>query len=158
MPIVPEIEAPIFITVEHPGSPEDPMVHISVALSADRSVYAPTEVRIEHPFVTINGTVVRSTPVRRLLSELLPQKLAETNPELMKRAAVKTFVKGTTGRRPAQKIIEHPGTAQLVDTALVFTMARMTSNFPIRAVQRCFALDYRHARRWVAAARRQGLL
>lgn len=158
MPIVPTIDAPAFVTVDHPGSPEDPMVRITLALNATRDLYTATEVSIQHPFVPINGKVTRSTPVRRLIAELLPPKLAEANPELMKRAPLKTFVKGTTGRRPAQKIVDSPQTAQLIDAALVFTMARMSHNFPVRAVQRCFALDYAQAQRWVRLARRQGLL
>ncbi len=143
---------------EDSTDPNEPSTRVALAYSAQTGAYEAYDVHLDGPYAHIKGRTLRGTPLRQIVREKLPEALLEHNAHLATVPAVKTFFLGTTGRAVSKKSQRQPSTEQLQNAATVFTLARLTQNFPIRAVQRCFALEYRDAQRWVRLARRHNLL
>lgn len=113
------------------------------------------------PVTPVRSTSIKSTPVHtRLVAVLRAQlgqeptnvALAEANP------ALKSYFKGTTGRRPAHGVIIEPTDEALEVAAAIHTLARAIGDFPVLAIARSFGIEHRHAVRWAGKARRRGLL
>lgn len=151
-------EKPTMIAVQRPGDLGTPTVSITAAYQPRLGRYTATSVSVEHPFDEVKGAHLRSTPVRRLLADLLRQPLGEANPTLMENRAVKAWASGKTGRKPAAKQVATPDETHLRSAALVAAMEIAVGGFPIRAVERACGVEYSVARRWVRLARAQGLL
>lgn len=123
--------------------------------------YQGVETSFASPTAPVRATSIKTTPVR---SALVPQARARLAGEpaniavAQEHPPVKTYFRGTTGRRPAGAVIVAPGRKQLEQAAAIHRLASAIGDFSILAVARSFNLDHRQAARWVGRARRQGLL
>lgn len=155
---MPTVETPMFLTVHVPGTMTDPSLDITFSFDKASAKYLPASVKTENPMQPFTVTTMKKMPVHRLALPHLRRAIADANPELVKRPAVKSYVKGTSGRTVSAKAQTNPLEQNLTDAAAVYSMASVIRDFPIKAVQRCFGLDNTQARYWLKEARLRRIL
>lgn len=151
------VETPSMLTVQVPGDEASPTVTVLASYNAALGRYAAASVFVEHPFAEVRSSVLRRTPVRRILAEGLRPQLLEANPALGRDRAVKAWAAGKNGRRPAAKQVASPDAAHLASAAAVLSLERTVGGFPVRAVERAFGIERADAARWVRLVRKEGL-
>ena len=120
--------------------------------------YHNASVIIEHPVQPVSSTSIRKIPIHRRISLATRDLLRESNQSLLSRAPVKTYFKGTQGRKVSQKVAGTPTRQHLEDAAVIFHLAASIRDMPVRSIERCFGITYKQAKRWVRIARREQIL
>lgn len=158
MPTSHLVNLPISLNAYAPGDLLTPTVQAAALYDTELRRYINSSVVIEHPLAAVTSTSIRKIPIHRRISLSLRDLLAEHNDQLMTRRPVKTYFKGTHGRRVSAKIAENPTQAHLEDAAIIFHLAASIRDTPVRSVERCFGITYDQAKRWVRIARREQIL
>lgn len=150
------ITTPPMLRLVAAGNAERPTVTFRVMLDAQKGVYVNAGITAEHPAIAVTPTLLARLGLGRLRREAVRAALAEHNPELLSRPALKTFFKGTTGRPVAEKVRSAPTAEHLETVATIRRLARLSGDYPNQAVARSFGLDVADAKRWVSLARHLG--
>jgi len=111
--------------------------------------------------VPVRSTSVKRSPIRdRLVSALRKEIAADpTNAHLAASCPqLASYLDGRPGRPVAASVASLPTRKHLDKAVAVYTAAKAIGDFPVLAVARSFGLTHRSAARWIASARRQGLL
>lgn len=154
----PSITTPQFLHLSVPATMERPSVRIRVIHNEQTGSYVNVSLAVEHHTVAVTPTRLAKMRLGALRRDALRTALGEENGELAKRAPVKSFFKGTTGRAVSEKIRLAPTAEHLENAALIYRLARLVGDFPIQSVARSFGLEPVDAQRWVAIARKSGEL
>lgn len=145
------IEAPQVLSVKLEATASEPSVALRVMRDGD--VYQNVELVVQHPLVPLTATKVRRLRLATIRRDLVRAELAKHNAELSKGSIpVRTYLKGTDGRRPSEKDVQSPQRKQLDNAALVVTFARLVGDPVVRSVARSFGLEKPEAVRWVRLA------
>lgn len=122
--------------------------------------YIATNMTMSSNMSPLNGnTSLRSKdlhnmPLRTRIRHGVRKELLEHNKELTKIPAVKSYLKGTNGRKLAKEKIESPDDKTLQEIAIVYKLARMSQDFTNVAVARSFGIMRFEAARLVKLAKR----
>lgn len=154
----PDITTPQFLHLDVKATPELPSVKMRVIHDARRGIYAPASIALEHPMVPVTPTLLTKMRLGTIRRDALRAALAEANSELSQRSVVRTYFKGSSGRPVSEKARETPSAEHLENAALIYLLARLVGDFPVRAVARSFGLEHSDAKRWVQLARKSGQL
>lgn len=154
----PEITTPAFLHLTAPAAPDRPAVNIRAVHERKTNTYVSASVSIEHPMVAVTPTRIAKMRLGTVRRDALRAALAEANTDLAKTPAVKSYFKGTNGRAVSEKVKVAPTGEHLEAAALVYRLAKIVGDFPVQAVARCFGLERTDASRWIAAARKSGVL
>lgn len=146
------IVTPTVLSLAPKVAAADPQLLITATYNSTLDKYHAVSVSFEHPMTPINSTVVRKTRLATLMAFELRSIIREPNKDLESIPAVKKFFTGSTGRTPAA-MAASPSPAKLQEAGLVFRLAHLCGFFPVKAVERCFGISYRDAKRWVRATR-----
>lgn len=149
-----EIQFPDLLSVTAKRDAGSPTFSARLSYDATTGRYRPFGVSLDGFADPVKGRDLRTMPMARLIADQLRPQIEEANPQLLTVPAVKTYFKGTRGRKVATGIAQKPSFDKLEEAALVFTLAKAVGDFPVRAVERCFALEYAQAKRWVRKARK----
>ena len=152
------INTPQIVNGSVSGGLDAPNIAVKAMHDSRTGTYTSVSVEITHPMIPVTPTLIRRLRLGAVRSSIIRQKLMEANPELVKIAALKSFFTGSTGRAVAQKSRLSPSAEQLDAASAVYRLARLAGDFPVKAVQRCFALEKDEAHLWVSLARRAGAL
>lgn len=154
----PAITAPQFLHLNVQATTDRPAVKIRVIHDERKGIYTNGSLAVEHPVVAVTPTLLGKMRLGSLRNDALRIALCEQNGELVKRAPVKSFFKGSNGRAVAEKVRLDPTVEHLENAAIVYRLARLVGDYPVQAVARCFSLEHTDAKRWVALARKSGSL
>lgn len=156
---MPTITTPPFLVVHVPGDMQTPSLDLTYSHDKARQRYMPVSVKVENPMSPFTMTAMKQMRVHGLsMPKLREELINQHNADLLSRAPIKSYVKGAKGRAVAQKSHQNPTDAQLTDAALIYSLAKVVRDFPIKAVERSFGLDHDDARNWLKLARKKGLL
>lgn len=158
MPTAHLVNLPSYMHIQIAGSLLDPSIEATASFHPTLRRYVNSSFQVDHPQLEISSTTIRKVPIHRQLSRAQRDILAEANPQLMNRAPVKSYFRGTTGRAVSKLNAHLPTDAQLENAAIIFHLAASIRDTPVRSVERCFNITYRDAQRWVRRARRLGVL
>lgn len=103
---------------------------------------------------SLRGKDLRSMPLRTRIRAGVRKELLENNKELAKIPAVKSYLKGTNGRKLSKEKIESPDEKTLQEIAIVYKLARMSQDFTNVAVSRAFGIMHFEAVGLVKLAKR----
>lgn len=154
----PTINTPRFLQLTPQAPAGSPAVSIRVALNERDGVYVNTAVTVEHPMVAVTSSKIAKLRIGALRRDALRSALSEENGDLAKTSAVKTFFKGTNGRAVSEKIRANPSTEHLESAVTVYRLAKYVGDFPVQSVARCLGIERTDAARWIATAKKAGLL
>lgn len=154
----PPITTPQFLHLNVQATIDRPAVKIRVVHDERAGVYNNSALTVEHPVVAVTPTRLAKMRLGSLRRDALRVALGEQNTELSKRAPVKSFFKGSAGRAVSEKVRMEPTAEHLGNAAIVYRLARLVGDYPVQAVGRCFGLEPSDAKRWVALARKNGVL
>lgn len=154
----PVITTPQFLHLNVQATADRPAVKIRVIHNERQGIYTNASLAVEHPVVAVTPTLLGKMRLGSLRKDALRVALGEQNAELAKRAPVKSFFKGSTGRSVAEKVRLEPTDEHLVNASVVYRLARLVGDYPVQTVARCFNLEPTDAKRWVALARKSGVL
>lgn len=154
----PTISTPSLLNLSVQASQDRPSVKIRVTHDARRGVYVTSSLALEHPAVAVTPTLIGKLRLGGVRRDALRAALSEANAELTGRAPLKSYFRGSTGRAVSDKVREDPSAEHLENAALIYRLARLVGDFPIRAIARSFSLEPADAQRWVGMARRSGVL
>lgn len=154
----PTITTPQFLHLNVQATLDRPAVKIRVVHDEHKGVYLNNTLTVEHPVVAVTPTLLSTMRLGSLRRDALRTALGEHNAELSRRAPVRSFFKGSAGRAVAEKVRRDPTAEHLENAAVVYRLARLTGDYPVQAVERCFGLQRADARRWVALTRKNGAL
>lgn len=152
------INTPQIVNGSVSGGLDAPNIAVKAMHDSRTGTYTSVSVEITHPMIPVTPTLIRRLRLGAVRSSIIRQKLMEANPDLVKIPALKSFFSGNQGRTVAQKARLSPSAEQLETASAVFRLAKLTGDFPIKAVQRCFALETDEAHAWVALARKTGAI
>jgi hypothetical protein len=153
-----EVNIPAQLHLTHQVRHEGPLITLSASYRPYVQRYEVTNFTLQRGKFPITGGTLRHTAVRAITSEVLTLAILEENRQLNRTSALLTFFKGTYGRALNPFDQQDPSSWLLQNASVVFTLARLTHTFPVRAIERCFGITYRDAQRWVRLARRRGFL
>lgn len=153
-----QITAPPLLHLDVPATTDRPAVKFRVSHNSATGSYGTIGVSVEHHTIPITGTRLSKMRLGALRREALRLALGEKNLELTSRPAVKTFFKGTQGRAVAEKVRADPTSEHLEAAGLIYRLARLTGDFPVMTIARCFGLEKNDAQRWTALAKKNGYI
>lgn len=141
-----------------PGDLFTPTIRATATYDTELRRYVNASVAFEHSLQAVSSTAIRGVPIHRRISNVERELLREANPALLTRGPVKTYFRGTAGRKVSAHHAVHPSDDQLENAAIIFHLASVIRDAPVRAIERCFSITYKQAQRWVRLARRKGIL
>lgn len=109
------------------------------------------------PIVPVRSTSIKNARIRDVLVAQARAQLGAANGALAAaHPAIKSYFKGSVGRRPAAATLYKPTQDQLAQALAIHAMATAIGDFSVLAVARSFGLTHTQAKYWVAKARRSG--
>lgn len=160
MPTLPEITTPASLNLISAGKAiEAPSIAVNTYHDPVDATYQVTAVSVSGVMTPVTGKHLRNAGLREILRTRLRAELLDVNPELATaHPMVKTFLKGTTGRKTSAAKLAEPDAELLTGVALVHTLARLTHDFPVVSVARALNTERFKAARLVRTARTEGYL
>lgn len=154
----PAITTPALLALSVKATTERPALTFRLSHDPRSGTYSTVHLAAEHLTVAITPTRLAKMRIGSLRRDALRLALAEKNTALSSRPAVKSYFKGSVGRAVAEKARVEPTDEHLDSAAVIYRLARLVGDFPVQAVARSFSLEQKDAQRWVATAKKKGLI
>lgn len=149
----PKIEIPTIATVTNASENIfEPMINAIVSYNDRALTYINSNVAMSSMSGNVSSTVIRKTAIQRRISTEIKKMLLEANAALV---ADHPLAKAYLNGKHRQRAITKP---DLEDVAIVFCLAKLAHEAPVRAVEHTFGVSYDQAKKWVHRARQEGAL
>lgn len=153
------VKTPPVLHVNVPATAIAPAFSAKAMLDHERQQYFATSLSMEHMSVKLTSARVQQTPIQKTMAPVLRDLLAEANKDLLlAHPLVRKWASGKPQRPVAQKLIALPDPATIAGAALVYRLAKLAGEAPVKATARAAGIERDDARRWIASARKQKLL
>jgi len=155
----PLITTPLVFNVEVKATASNPAFIAKAMLDGQRNQYYAFALTLEHMDVRLTSARVQATPVQKTMAPILRSLLAEANPSLvLEHPLVRKWATGKAQRPVAAKQIVNPDPATLTGASLVYRLAKLSGEAPVKATARAAGIAHEDAQRWIKTARKQSLL
>ncbi|HEU5223138.1 MAG TPA: hypothetical protein VFU07_05580 [Candidatus Lumbricidophila sp.] len=159
MSLNPQIKTPVILHVDVAATAESPAFSAKAMLDKDRAQYYASSLQFEHMNVKLTSARVQKTPVQKTMAPVLRTLLAEANPNLvLQHPLVRKWATGKDQRPVAQKLINSPDDVTLNGAAIVYNLAKLAGEAPIKATARAAGINRDDARFWLHLARKKNIL
>lgn len=152
-----QINTPPVIAHTLSGGFSEPTIEIRAMYDPSTERYRVMSLQVEGPVVDVTPTLLRRMRLGEARRTAIREGLAESNPELLKLPPVRSYLHGKEGRPVSAKDRKEPGDTRLRQAAIVFRLAKLANDYPVRAVRLSFGLTHEEAALWRSRLKRAEL-
>lgn len=159
MPVSSGIMTPPVLHVLVPATATSPAFSAKAMLDVKAKQYYATSVTMEHPGIHLTSSRIHQSPVQKTMSPALRALLADANKALvMAHPLVRKWATGNQQRPVRKVLIDNPDFPTIQAAALVYQLAKLAGEAPVKATARAAGIDRDQAARWLKIARQQDFL